>query len=239
MHPCETCALRKKELFSPFSESDLKFMKEFRTGDVTLQAGEILHNEGDENAFFYTAKEGQGAHFKHLANGDRQLVNFIFPGDVVGLQALLSGAAATTAIAASPMLLCRFHKHKLAALFRDNPERAYALTWISAVEQHFLGETIATLGQRSAAQRMAWALLKIHTRLSAVGLAPNGVAAFPFKQRDLADALGLSLVHTNKTLAKLRPYVTWDHGELHVFDKNVLADIALTDHEAPQRRPLL
>lgn len=239
VHPCETCALRKQDLFTQFTETDLKFMKQFRAGDVSLQAGEVLYHEGDETTYFFTANKGQGARFKHLPNGERQLVNFIFPGDVVGLQGLLSGAASTTAIAASPMVLCRFNKRGLADLFRDNPDRAYALTWIAAIEEHFLGETIATLGQRSAAQRMAWALLKIHNRLAAIGLAPQGIAHFPFKQRDLADALGLSLVHTNKTLARLRPYVTWDNGNLDILDKKALAEIALTELETPQRRPLL
>jgi CRP/FNR family transcriptional regulator len=239
MHPCETCALRKHKLFTDFTPTDLEFMKEFRAGEVALRAGEVLFHEGDEHAFLYTAKEGQGARFKHLPNGERQLVNFIFPGDVVGLQGIVSGTAAATAIAASPMVLCRFNKRDLASLFRDNPDRAYALTWIAAMEEHFLGETIATLGQRSAVQRMAWALLKIHKRLSAVGLAPQGVAYFPFKQRDLADALGLSLVHTNKTLAKLRPYVCWVNDSLSIHEMKALAQIALADLETPQRRPLL
>ena len=239
MHPCETCALRKQALFTPFSSTDLEFMKAFRAGDVVLQAGEALYYEGDENAYFFTAKEGQGARFKYLANGERQLVNFIFPGDVVGLQGMLSGTASTTAIAASPMVLCRFNKSDLPELFRDNPDRAYALTWIAAIEEHFLGETIATLGQRSAAQRMAWALLKIHSRLAAINLAPQGIAYFPFKQRDLADALGLSLVHTNKTLARLRAYVNWDNGNLKILDMEGLAEIAMTELEAPQCRPLL
>ena len=239
MHPCQTCYLRKRPLFTPFDSSDLRFMMEFRSGEVVLQAGEVLYHQGDENEFIFTAWEGQGACFHHLPNGDRQLVNFIFPGDVVGLQAALSGTAATTAIAASPMVLCRFKKPRLSELFRENHERAYALTWIAAVEQHFLGETIATLGQRTAFQRMAWALLKIHTRLDAVGLAPEGKAFFPFKQRDLADAMGLSLVHTNKTLARLRPFVIWESDTLQIIDTDGLAKIAMTEHTPPLDRPLL
>ncbi len=215
-------------------------MMMFRAGDVHVAPGVALYHEGDETEYFYTAREGQGVRVKHLPNGERQVVNFIFPGDVVGLQAMLSGAAANSAIAASPMVLCRFEKRKLHELYRNSPQRAYALTWIAAAEEHFLGETIATLGQRTALQRMAWALLKIYNRLSAVGLAlPNGAVPFPFRQRDLADAMGLSLVHTNKTLARLRRFAIWEKGSLRLVDAPALAELALTDCALPPDRPLL
>ncbi|MCC5966282.1 MAG: Crp/Fnr family transcriptional regulator [Natronohydrobacter sp.] len=240
MHPCQTCRLRQLELFLPFSAEELSFMMNFRAGEVHIAPGEALYHEGDETSYFYTAREGQGVRVKHLPNGGRQVVNFIFPGDVVGLQAILEGAASNSAIAASPMVLCRFEKRRLHELYRNSPDRAYALTWIAAAEEHFLGETIATLGQRNALQRMAWALLKIHHRLSAIGLArEEGDVPLPFKQRDLADAMGLSLVHTNKTLARLRPLATWENGRLRITNKEALAELALTDCALPPDRPLL
>jgi CRP/FNR family transcriptional regulator, anaerobic regulatory protein len=152
---------------------------------------------------------------------------------------VLEGGAATSVIAASDMVLCRFHKAKLPQLFQQSPPRAYDLVWIAAAEEHFLSEIIATLGQRSASERMAWATLKIYARLREVGLARDGTVVFPFTQRDLADALGLSLVHTNKTLAKLRPYMTWEKGLLRIIDEASLAKIAMTAPEPPKNRPLL
>ncbi|WP_139257620.1 Crp/Fnr family transcriptional regulator [Natronohydrobacter thiooxidans] len=224
----------------PFSAEELSFMMKFRSGEVRLAPGEVLFHEGDESAYFYTALEGQGVRVKHLLNGERQVVNLIFPGDVVGLQASLAGGASSTAIASSPMVLCRFEKRRLHELYCSSPDRAYALTWIAAVEEHFLGETIATLGQRDATQRVAWALLKIYNRLSAVGLAQEaGDVPLPLRQRDLADAMGLSLVHTNKTLARLRPLARWENGRLWISDAEALAEIAMTDCALPPDRPLL
>lgn len=240
MHPCQTCSLRAHDIFLPFSAEELSFMMNFRAGEVHLAPGEALYHEGDETSYFYTAREGLGARVKHLPNGERQVVNFIFPGDVVGLQAILAGGASNSAIAASTMVLCRFEKRRLHELYRNSPDRAYALTWIAAAEEHFMGETIATLGQRNAMQRMAWALLKIHNRLTAIGLAGEwGEVPLPFKQRDLADAMGLSLVHTNKTLAKLRPLARWENGSLFLTDIAALAELALTDCALPPDRPLL
>jgi CRP/FNR family transcriptional regulator len=143
--------------------------------------------------------------------------------------------------ARTPMMLCVFDRGQLWNLFKSQPARAYDLTWIAAVEEHFLGETIATLGQRDAGQRLAWALLKIWQRLRAVGLGRGDAVPLPFRQQDLADALGLSLVHTNKTLARFRSrqLCDWSEGELRVRDPQGLAELGLVDMEPPERRPIM
>jgi CRP-like cAMP-binding protein len=64
---------------------------------------------------------------------------------------------------------------------------------------------------------------------------------FPFTQRDLADALGLSLVHTNKTLAKLKfqQLATWSEGRLLIYDLQALARVGLTSVDTLRKRPLM
>lgn len=240
MHPCQSCALRKTPLFMPFSADDLRFMMHFRDGEVELDSGSMLFHEGDALTSFYTVLSGQGARYKTLQNGDRQLVNFVFPGDLVGLAGTVTGETTASMLAVSNMRLCRFRKNRLPELFGRQPERAYALTWIAAVEEHFLGETIATLGQRNATQRLAWALLKVYQRLEIVGMADqDGSVPFPYRQGDLADALGLSLVHTNKTLAHLRPWARLANGRLSVTNRDALAKLAISNGDSPIQRPLL
>ncbi|TVP70340.1 MAG: Crp/Fnr family transcriptional regulator [Rhodobacteraceae bacterium] len=236
---CATCALRSKPVFTDFTPHELAFMEDFRVGETHLRAGEVLYHEGDALDLFYTAKTGQGARYKYLTNGDRQLVNFVFPGDTIGLQGVLANEAAYTVAAASDMVFCTFRRTRLNEIFAQSPDRGYALVWITAAEEHFLSEIIATLGQRKAQQRMAWALLKIHRRLSDLGLALGDAVPFPFRQRDLADALGLSLVHTNKTLACLRPHAQWQDGILRVTNTRALSDLAMLNQDQPPPRPLL
>ena len=214
-------------------------MNSFREGDVTLAAGETLFEEGDRLELFYTVLEGQGGRYKLLESGERQMVNFAFPGDIAGLSGTLTGEAGSTLQAASAMRLCRFRRARLDELFRSSPARAYDLTWIAATEEHFLAEIIATLGRRTALQRTAWALLRIHQRLAGAGLKTGDAVPFPFRQADLADALGLSLVHTNKTLARLRNWAQLGGGMLQLRDPGALARLGLTDTDRPMRRPLL
>lgn len=139
------------------------------------------------------------------------------------------------------MVLCVFKRSDLWNMFKSHPDRAFDLTWIAAIEEHFLGETLAAGGQREAGQRVAWALLRIYRRLSAVGMEAEGSVPMAFRQRDLADAPGLSLVHTNKTLSRLRDdgLAVWSNGKLSITDPKALARYAHIEPEPLEKRPLL
>ena len=239
--PCKLCPLRDCEIFVPFSAGELQFMQAFKTGELTVQAGTTILMEGSNSPQLYTVLAGMGTRYKTLESGKRQVINFLFPGDFVGLQAGLMGEMKHSVESATTMRLCAFRREDLWGLFRNHPERAYDLTWIAAVEEHFLGETIASLGQRDALQRISWAMVRIHERLRAVGLYSGGTVPLPFRQQDLADALGLSLVHTNKTLKLLRAreLVHWADGKLKIDNIKALADLAMIDLEKPERRPLM
>ncbi|MCU9850247.1 Crp/Fnr family transcriptional regulator [Defluviimonas sp. WL0024] len=238
---CTNCPLRKKDLFTPFTGDELEFMQSFKTGELKVDAGTTILMEGSNSPQLYTVLSGMGTRYTTLENGRRQVINFLFPGEFTGLQAGLMGEMKHSVDATTNMVLCVFRRDDLWRLFRQHPERAYDLTWIAAVEEHFLGETITSLGQRDATQRIAWALVRIHERLRAVGMQKGNRVPLPFRQQDLADALGLSLVHTNKTLKTLRScgLATWQDGELMIGNLAALAELALIDLERPQTRPLM
>ena len=238
---CTNCPLRKHGLFTPFTDDELTFTQGFKTGEMTIAPGTTLLLEGSGSPQLYTVLSGMGTRYKTLENGRRQVINFLFPGDFTGLQAGLMDEMKHSVEATTEMTLCVFRREDLWALFRNHPSRAYDLTWIAAIEEHFLGETIATLGQRDGLQRIAWALVRIHERLDAVGLAKDGHVPFPFRQQDLADSLGLSLVHTNKTLKSMqsRGLAHLARGGLRIMRMEDLAEIALIDLERPARRPLI
>ncbi|MCB1339687.1 MAG: Crp/Fnr family transcriptional regulator [Pseudooceanicola sp.] len=238
---CDTCPLRNHALFIPFSKEELAFMATFKTGELRVERGMTILMEGSNSPQLYTVLEGMGTRYKTLENGRRQVINFVFPGDFIGLQAGLMGEMKHSVEATTAMTLCVFRRDDLWRLFGQHPERAYDLTWIAAVEEHFLGETIASLGQRDAAQRIAWALVRIYERLRATGHCKGSTVPLHFRQQDLADALGLSLVHTNKTLKSLRALglAEWRDGALSIKKLAALADLAMIDLERPERRPLM
>jgi CRP-like cAMP-binding protein len=235
------CTLRRRPIFIPFTTEELAFMRQFKTGEVTLPPGATLLAQGERSAFLYTVLSGFATRSILLEDGRRQVINFAFPGDFLGLQAGLMGEMRHSVQATTTLVACAFSRERLWELFRDRPDRAYDLTWIAAMEEHFLGETIASLGQRTAIERMAWALARIWRRLAAVGLRTGSSVPLPFRQHDMADALGLSLVHTNRTVANLRrmELVSWAAGRLSVHDHARLSALAGLPLEGEERRPLL
>ena len=239
--PCDKCPLRRCAYFLPFSDEELAFMLRFKAGELTVDAGSTVLMEGSNSPQLFTVLSGMGTRYKTLEDGQRQVINFLFPGDFVGLQAGIMGEMKHSVEASTPMVLCVFNRSDLWNMFKTHPGRAYDLTWIAAVEEHFLGESLAALGQLTAGQRVGWALLRIHHRLRAVGLEKAGAVPLAFRQQDLADALGLSLVHTNKTLMHLRKagLARWSDGTLLIADRTKLAAYAGSAPEPLEKRPLM
>ncbi|PTQ70215.1 Crp/Fnr family transcriptional regulator [Celeribacter persicus] len=238
---CKNCPLRKKDCFLPFSQQELAFTQGFKSGELSVDAGTTIQIEGSETPHLYTILSGMGVRYKTLENGRRQVINFILPGDFVGLQAGVMGEAAHSVEATTPMVLCTFRRSDLWRLFQNHPGRAYDLVWLAASEEAFLGQSLVTVGQRKGLERVSWALLKLFDRLSHLGLANGNRAPLPYRQQDVADALGLSLVHTNKTLGVLRSrrVAKWSEGELHILDREKLQGYALIEEEDVVQRPLI
>lgn len=238
---CAACPLHVHRVFSDMTAEEIAVMQRFKTGEITVEPGTNLLMEGVDSPHLFTVLEGMGLRYKLAEDGERQVLNFVFPGDFIGLQAGVMGRMSHSMMSASAMTLCVFRRADLLGLFERLPQRGFDVAWLAAVEERFLGEALATLGSQSARVRVAWALIRLYQRSAAVGLARDGGCPLPYRQKDLADAVGLSLVHTNKTLADLRrrQLVHWADGWLHLHAPHELARLAGIDLDRPERRPLI
>ncbi len=238
---CTNCPLRKFDIFDEMTQDELDFMQTFKVGELVVEPGAPLLMEGSNSPQLYTVLSGLGLRYKLTPDGDRQVINFVFPGDFLGLQAGVMSEMGHSVEATTRMTLCVFDRTHFWQVYTEMPRRAYDLTWLAAVEEHFLGESMVALGRRDATASVAWALVRVAQRMEALNLVTGGAMAFPYRQQDLADALGLSLVHTNKTLARLRErqLATWSEGTLTVHDMIGLAEVGQVDIESPPVRPLM
>ncbi|MBU2531614.1 MAG: Crp/Fnr family transcriptional regulator [Alphaproteobacteria bacterium] len=238
---CEACPLRKRETYRPFSKKELSFVSSFKAGELTIQAGATLFEEGTDSAHIYTVLSGWAFRYKLLENGERQILNFALPGDLLGLQAMMLGSLEHSVESLTTLTLCVFERARIWELYQEHPSLAFDLTWIASREERLLDETLLSVGRRSAAERIAHLLLLIYDRATLAGLATRNRVRLPITQYHLADALGLSLVHTNKTLRKLvnDGYVSWQGGELVVLKKDELIDLAGYDVQLSGPRPFI
>lgn len=238
---CERCPLRPLPVFRPFEERELAFVNEFKRGELSVDRGATLLAEGSHSAHLFTVLSGWGFRYKLLADGRRQILNYVLPGDMIGLQGSLMGEMQHSVEALSPMLLCMFERDRLMELYRDHPGLAYDVTWIAAREERMLDENLLSVGRRSALERAAYLLAFIASRAGKVGMNGNGGTDIPITQQHIADTLGLSLVHTNKTIRRLidRKLVRWGDGGCRLLDVEGLMRLAGWSGLDEGVRPLL
>lgn len=238
---CLHCPLRANPIFNPLADDEIEATRRFKSGESVLERGEAIYSQGAPSEHLYTVLHGYGLRYRLLPDGRRQVLNFIFPGDFIGLQASVLGRMQHSVQATTSMTLCRFERDRFFDFVADGAGRSFEVIWLAASEEVFLGEALTTVGQRTAPERVAWALVKIIRRSMALGLGDGYAIPMPFRQQDLADAMGLSLVHTNKTLARFRErqVVNWADRRLTVGNLPELERIAQIRENAERPRPLI
>lgn len=239
-HPCKQCPLHKRETFRNFAPDELDYVSRFKKGELTVDKGSTVLAEGTRNPHLFTVLKGWGFRYKLLSDGRRQIVNYVMPGDLIGLQGSLLDEMQHSVEALSAMVLCVFERGELLDLFRDHADLAYDVTWLASREESMLDENLLSVGRRSAIERVAYLLAFIADRAQEVGLT-NGALEIPITQQHVADTLGLSLVHTNKTIRKLinRQLIRWRDGGCELLDHDALCELASWERTARRRRPFI
>jgi CRP-like cAMP-binding protein len=102
-------------------------------------------------------------------------------------------------------------------------------------------DSLVTSGRRNAAERVAMLLMHLYRRAERVGMVRDGWVEFPFNQQHIADALGLSLVHTNKTLRRLQRMGLHkiDGGWLRILEPHALETLGDYFERPLRRAPLI
>lgn len=147
---------------------------------------------------------GWAAQYRRLADGQRQIVSLRLPGDFVWPLVQLS-LPSSCAVAVLTELETVDAQPVVDALAGPAyPSLAHALRVMGHLDHVLLGEQIVRLGRQTAIERFVHLMLELHERLSRVGLADESCFAMPLTPEVLADVLGLSVVHVNRTVQQLR-----------------------------------
>ncbi|MEO8683261.1 MAG: Crp/Fnr family transcriptional regulator [Devosia sp.] len=239
--PCEQCPLRAMPHFRAFEVAELKFISSFKTGELMADSGTTIMAEGSHSAHMYTLLSGWAFRYKSLPDGRRQILNYMLPGDLLGLQGTIIGEMEHSVEALSPVVLCVFQRDRLDELFRNHPRLGFDITWLASREERMLDDHLLSLGRRTAMERAAYLIAFLHQRAASVGLDGSTLLHIPITQLHVADTLGLSIVHTNKTLRKLadRKLIRWLDRACEVLDVDGLMELAEWDGLPERKRPLI
>lgn len=217
--------IKKLELLSPeefeYAEGLIKTEKTVDTGQSIIETGCIQKQ-------IYFVLEGWAVKYKTLENGNRQIVNFALPGDIIGMFSPIFQNAQHTVESISTMKLGSFPAERLIDTFRDSPRLALVLAWMAGQDERILEEQIVRIGRRSAAKRMAHLFIELYRRLRLCGYTREHAVIFPVTQLLLSDALGLSHVHAHRVFRQLEKHqlVERSPGRLVLQNLTLLSSLA-------------
>jgi CRP-like cAMP-binding protein len=149
-------------------------------------------------------RDGWLSKYKILHSGDRQILDFILPGQIFGLQACLFNASLYSVATVTDVSLSAIPFDIIERMFERSPKLGKALFCSAAREAAILGEHLIDTARRSAYERISHLLLELFVRSRAAGLAENMSFQMPLTQELIGDAVGLTTVHVNRTLRLLR-----------------------------------
>lgn len=199
------------------------------TDKVRFAKGDYIVQPGAKFRSVYLITDGWATRSKLTSNGARQIINFAIPGDILCFNAALFETAEVYVQAHTALDAFAIPIRPFADLLNNQPQLALALAWTAAQEEGVVSERLLSLGRRSARQRAAHLLCEVHRRLQVVDLV-RGEDQFhlPLTQEDLADALGISMIHTNRVLRDLvrGGLIAKERNSMRLLDLNRLREIA-------------
>lgn len=175
--------------------------------------------EGEPTMRCALLESGFASRYKTLPNGGRQINSFHMPGDMIDLQSALLLVADHGVRTHAPTTILTFDCNDILKLAEDWPEWGRAFWFDTIVEGSIYREWTLNVGRRQAVERIAHILLELAARFEAVGLSDGRKFDVPVTQQDLADAAGLSAVHTNRSLQILR-----EDGLIRSYGRTVILE---------------
>jgi CRP-like cAMP-binding protein len=193
-------------------------------------AGTELIREGQPLDSPRLMMAGWACRYRTLPDGRRQIFKFILPGDLFGFTLRPKGVALTQSIALTPIVTA--DALPLATAIIREPATYPGLTQACyatlSLDEAYLLNQLVRVGRQTAYERTAHFILEIRERLAMVGLANETSVAIPLTQEIMADALGLSVVHLNRTLQQLRrnQLIEFKGGMVKLIQPERLSEIA-------------
>jgi len=197
-----------------------------------------LIREGDEPGPVFVFLEGWGCRYKIMPEGGRQILAFMAPGDFSDPHTNVLDEMDHTVATVTSALVATIPRARVEELIELSPAITRAFWLMQLVDLGVARSWIASIGRRGSIERVTHLMCELYFRAHASGLISNGECRMPHSQILIADALGLTPVHVNRVLRKLKEadLMRLDNGALVIDDIAQLSCIAGFDDTYLQRR---
>ena len=207
------------------SENEKAALDSLEQRERTLRRGAVLLREHDKSPELFVVKRGTMMSYVILPDGSRQILRFLFPGDMLAVSALVYRDSPETIVAMTDVTVCPFDRTLMATLLIEHPRLAAVIMVINQMEKVALTDRLAALGRTSAKARVAALLLEIRNRVRHTQQASATSFIQPLTQEEIGDATGLTAVHVNRMLRQLEEdgMIARGQGRMTFTDESALA----------------
>jgi CRP-like cAMP-binding protein len=211
--------IAKLETVMPLPEADRQALAALCVGAREMSARRNIIREGDRPDHIHLMVEGWAARYKLLPDGARQITAFLLPGDFCDLHVTILGEM-DHGIATLTRAKVAFIPRATMEALNDRPGLVKAFWWATLVDEAVLRNWIVNVGRRDAFEAVGHLICELYVRMKNVGLAADRRFDLPLTQEEIADALGLTAVHVNRILQRLRAddLISFHRGRLAIHD---------------------
>lgn len=217
----------KLQRFLPLDGDEAAALERLTCGARMLPAEHVLFHEDSRPEHVCVILSGMAYRYKLLPGGRRQILGYLIPGDVCDTHFVLFNQPDHCLALASDSLIAKVPLRAVSVVVARYPRIERALMLAALLDHAILREWLLNIGQRNAVQRLGHFLCEMHLRAEAVGLvALDGSVAMPINQAALADSIGQTPVHVNRTLQRLRKdnLILLRQRRLTILDPSRLAE---------------
>ncbi|TPW29554.1 Crp/Fnr family transcriptional regulator [Pararhizobium mangrovi] len=202
---------------------------DWRTRTVPAQSEIITDRSSPDESCLLL--DGLAARAMSLRNGDRQITTLHVLGDFVDLHSMFLSVMDHSVVALTQCRVAFIGHNRLREISTEHPHLGRLLSMMVATDAAIQRNWILSLGRRRAESRLANLFCELYRRLEVVGAVDGASFPLPINQSTLADVLGLSIVHTNRTVQHLRAtnLISWQGGTIAIHDWDGLVELAEFD----------
>jgi len=175
--------------------------------------------EGERPDHVHLMIEGWAARYKLLPDGTRQITAFLIPGDFCDLHVTILGEMDHSIITLTRAKVAYIPRSQMDAL-TGRPGLVKAFWWATLVDEAVLRAWIVNIGRRDAFEAIGHLMCELYVRMRNIGLTDDHCFELPLTQEELGDALGLTPVHVNRVLQRMRAgkLISFKGGLLTILD---------------------
>ncbi len=198
-----SCFAERLSDMLPLTPGEHRALERLEERERHLRRGAALQRENDPCSDLFILRKGLMMSSVLLDDGSRQILRFLFPGDMMGVSSLVYREAPETITALTDVVVCPFERTAMSALISDHPRLAALIMVYNQIERTALTDRLAALGRTSAKARVAAILLEMRNRMRMLDKALTKTFTLGLTQEEIGDATGLTAVHVNRMLRQL------------------------------------